>query len=139
MATATAACPDTNPRPLSWWPRRWTLSSRSTGRQRPTWSLIHLAASHTPMPVMARLAASHNPRAAATPRRPPGGEHVAGRHDQPERREQGGREVVDQPEQVLLEHPDVVGADGGDAAEEDGQPGHQPEHVAGVARQGQDL
>ena len=65
-ATATAACPDTNPRPLSWGPRRWTPCSRSAGRSRPTSSLIQRAASHTPMPVTARLTASQNRRVAAT-------------------------------------------------------------------------
>ena len=91
MATATAACPDTNPRPLSWWPRRWTLSSRSTGRPRPTWSLIHR---HQPHPDAGDGQVGGQPE---LPRgrdhrgRHPDGEHVAGLHDHPERREQGRR------------------------------------------------
>ncbi len=72
-------------------------------------------------------------------RRHPDGEHVTGLHHHPERREQGRREVVDQPEQVGLERPDVVGADGGRTGEQDGHPGDQPDGVAGVAGQGQDL
>ena len=72
-------------------------------------------------------------------RRHPDGEHVTGLHHHPERREQGRREVVDQPEQVGLERPDVVGADGGRTGEQDGHPGDQPDGVAGMAGQGQDL
>jgi hypothetical protein len=49
MATATAAWPDTNPRPPSWWPRRWTSVEQVGRPPRPTWSLIQLAAIHTPI------------------------------------------------------------------------------------------
>ena len=140
MATATAACPDTNPRPLSWWPRRWTSGSRSAGRPRPTWSLIHLAAIHTPIPVMARLAASQNRRVAATTSAatPTASTLPACITTQNAGNRAVGRSLTSRNRSVSSA-PTSSGRTVAVQASRMASPGDQPDGVAGVAGQGQDL